>query len=151
MLNNSQINLHYEEWNIKLDAGPGWKLVLAFVRILIEMQFPFSGWIFEWDPNVSYYVKAQRFDHENKNELLSSLGEAMSKDALAFIKILRNAPFYHLLENYSKVSEGTIIDNQQSAVFPAPVEIDEWTRIGEEELVLVIHHDGEPLFFLRKE
>lgn len=151
MLNNSQTNLHYEEWNLKLGAGPGWELVLEFVKTLIEMQFPFNGWIFEWDSNSGYYAKVRELHNENKDDLLSSLDKAMRKDAIAFIKTLRNAPFDYLLGNYLRVSEGTISDNQQSVVFPAPVEIDEWTRIGGEDLVLVIHHDGEPLFFLRKE
>jgi len=151
MLNFVQINLHYEEWAIRLDSPPGWEIVVHFVRNLIEMPLPFRSWIFERDPKTDYYVNIRTFGHEDRHEYLNALREFMRKDAICMIKSVQNAPFEQLLKNFSKVSKGVLKNNQKSQVFPAPIESGDWITIGEEEILLAIYHDGDPLFFFKKE
>ena len=133
-----------------MNAAPGWELVSAFFDAMAEMRLFINGWLYEWNSKDATYINTKKFDSENIYALLNSLNEFMKKDAIFVIKTQRSAPFERLLKNYSKVSEGAISDNQKSAVFPAPIETDDWTIVSEEEVVLVIHHDGDPLFFLRK-
>lgn len=151
MLNIAQINLRYEERAIKLNSPPGWELLTAFVKMISERQVPFDGWIFEWNSTTRYYVNVRKFDSGDKTAFIGSFGEFIKKDAICFIRTLKNVPLEILSQNYAIVSEGAIKDNQKSAVFPAPIEIDDWAMIGKDELVIVIHHDGDPLFFLKKD
>lgn len=150
MLKISKINLHYEEFAVRQNSSPGWELVAAFVTSILEAKLPFQSWILLWNLKAGYYTESQRFDNENKSVFLSSLNNAIRKDAVCLIKTHRGAHFEHLFQDYAKVSEGTIADNGKSAVFPAPIELNDWPIIDEGELVLVIHHDGDPLFILEQ-
>jgi hypothetical protein len=55
------------------------------------------------------------------------------------------------MQAYLRVNEGVIIDGNSSTVFPLPLEPGEWKHLTDEEVILVIHHDGDPLFLLTRE
>lgn len=151
------VHLHfvYEKWVLKEwqdnpSGRPGWESVLNFVRTLIKLQIPSYCWILEWNSRLKYYKNTLAFSikAENESYVLDSLSVAMRTDAISLIKVQRVAPLGLLLKDYSMSSEGVITNNQKSAVFYQIVEASKWTMLGNDEMIVVVNHDGDPIFFL---
>lgn len=149
MYNTIQIKLFYEEWKLKLDSHlPGWQLVLSFIKSLIEENISISSWIFEMDGKRGYYVDIQKFPNNSKTLFLDYMKDYIWRDAIGIIRLQKTVDINKLLQNYENLSKGKIIDNEKSEVFPSLIDPGLWATINFEEVLLVIHHDGDSLFLL---
>lgn len=163
-----EFKFHYEEWELALDSHPGWELVPDFVSKLIKMNWAFHGWIYEryrekvpfWDwlfhrkrnrnDQGWKFIDIKRFDSDHNPAFLSLLPEYLTRATVCLIRAPRRSPFEILLRNYSKVSEGFIYNNQKSEVFFYPIEAGDWANLKDDEILMVIKHDGEPVYLLTK-
>ena len=150
-MSNANTIFHYEEWSLKPDSKPGWKLVLDFISSLVRGNTPFYGWIFGLDSNRHVYTDLRFFDSQNNPAFLSYLNEFIKKDSVLLVRLRSNTPICHLLQAYLQVKEGVIMNKENLGISPHPIEKGEWMALSDEEIVLVIHHDGDPLFLIKKE
>jgi hypothetical protein len=140
----------YEEWLLKPESLPGWEFVLNFAQTILENHHIVYAWIFEKHKKPNQYVRTKTFGHHEQVSFLKNLQACMTRDAICLIHTIHNEYVEQLLQQYVKVSEGMIHAHQQSAVFPSPIEIGEWFCIRNNDIGIVIHHDGERLCLLKK-
>lgn len=150
MCKNQAIQIAYEEWVLKRDSSPGWEIIPGIVAGIIGRTAPFSGWVYKYEEQCDQYVKVEEFSDENKQMYLGALNKFICQNALCLIRTIQSVSIEQLLSGYSKISSGVIEDNLRSQVFAAPIEMGDWAQIEEREMVLVIWHDGEPIFILKK-
>jgi hypothetical protein len=141
--------LAYEEFGIKADSDPAWKIIDCVVERIIGSTKPFKGWLYHYDSGSNYYVKVEEFEDKDKHDFPSALRKYIYKAALCMIRTNLISNIEQLLSGYSRVSSGIIDSNLASEVFSAPVELGEWAEIDKGQMVLLICHDGDPLFVLK--
>lgn len=140
----------YEEYEKKLDAGPAWKIINDIVERIIEISSSFRGWVYHYDSRNNYYVKIEEYEDKEKHDYLNALHKYIYTASLCIIKADRINQYEQLLSAYNRVSYGNINNNLKSEVFAAPIEIGDWAMVEKGKVLLVICHDANPLFILRK-
>ena len=149
MAKHAQISFKFEEWTLHEDSGPGWAAVIEFFKDFVAQNFKLVGWVYGFSPRESCYKYKYSIAEKGNNDLIAMLAESMESDSIVFIRFKSENSIQKLLKGYSKLDAGVIMDNKRSQVFPGLVQPGEWMAIQNDEIVLVIHHDGNPLFSLK--
>ncbi|MBN1907065.1 MAG: hypothetical protein JW927_18445 [Deltaproteobacteria bacterium] len=145
------IYMIYEEWRINSDSLPGWEIAPKIIDSIIRMPDPFKGWVYENGIEGNHYSKIEEFDDGNKYRYSSALNKFIKRNALCMVKTVK-IPMERLIKEYSKTFTGVIDkieNNMVNQIFSAPLEIGDWALIKENEMVLIVCHDGDPLFILK--
>jgi hypothetical protein len=146
-----KLQINYDEFELIRGSNAGWKIVPGMVESIVGKPIPFKGWVYHYDSASNYYVKIEEYEDEDKYNFTSALKKYIYKAALCMIRTDQIGHIEQLLSGYSKVSSGIINNNLKSEVFPAPIEIGDWAEIEAGKIILIICHDGDPLFVLRRQ
>jgi hypothetical protein len=152
-MNKTALNFHYKEFKIKdfrvkLDSRPGWDVIPELVGILIERGHFYGAWVLI--ESKGWYNLFQKIECNDAEDFRYELKKLLWKDVICIIKTSKDANLDLIFDDYSETSTGIIKDNQKSEIFPESIEVDEWFSINEDEILLAVWHDGEPVFILSK-
>jgi hypothetical protein len=141
----------YEEWALRRrdSRAPGWVLVRRFLELMLDSKEPFRGLILRLDHARDSYVPAEHIHEEQGSRAVALIDAAMKSDAPVLLRLSEVGSVRELLSGYQLVSSGLVDEPRRSNIFPERVEIEEWPRGAEGEIVLVVHHDGDRLFKVR--
>lgn len=141
--------LKFVEYALSKNAiAPGWEIVFRLISEEISDSHFISGWIFRIDSKNNNFIKISEINI--RKHFIDKFKENIFKDAIGIIKVKNNVVFHSLFENFVRGSEGIILSNQKSNVFPEYIESGDWFNIEKDEIAVVIYHDGDPLFLLQK-
>lgn len=142
------LSLRYREWSLGKDSDrPGYIHVIEYFKTLIAQNVSFQGTILDYDAKRKRYFASTRIDSRTPN-VISILRGVMFRGTIEIIGFQDREMVAGLLKNFNLESTGIITDNQVSPVFINPVEWNNDFFPKDNGLLLVIYHDGDPLFTL---
>jgi len=145
---NDGFRFSYEEWELKSDSNPGWDLVMEYLKNLSSNDMEFNIWIFKISRNKKVYhfekcLTAKSHDWEDE------VREAMYKDTYSVVKCMDTLFLSKLLDGYQRVSTGILTSTNDSRVFITEIDWKPDIQIKYDEVLLLVNHDGEPIYLLR--
>jgi len=141
--------LKFTEYGIK--DGPGWDRVKEFVSGLIFELLPFQCRVLRQHGKGDPYVIALSLDGlTNCRQIVPSIDDALRCAAFVALILPKAIDLDDLLKYYSRDSAGMLKADDATSLFSAQLDCQLFEGLTRTERLLLINHDGDPVFLLER-
>lgn len=144
--------MYIQEWCVdhwdfdKMADGPSCLRIENFFLNLATDSFPAVGWFLQWNKKLGMFTLKEKRD--SVKGVVEVVKEYMYSSALGFVKLPLEICLDNLLRGYVKDYEGLFMVELDQHPLPGPIEIGEWFQVSSDETLIIINHDGDPLYVL---
>ena len=143
------LQYRFTEWTLRADSRrPGDDVVYQFVHHLQVTSTPFYGWIFRFDRHQDCFVYATSFAATTPDAAHFVVAQALRKNAVCCIKLDNTELVATLLPAYAATASGHLASNHDRRIFYAPIAWQLEMTVSGSDILLVVHHDGDPIVVL---
>lgn len=140
------LQYRFTEWTLRDDSrNPGDDMVHQFLHHLQATSTPFDGWIFRFDRHQDCFVYATSFAATTPDAARFVVAQALRKNAVCCIKLDGTQVLDMLLTGYATTASGHLVSNDDRRIFYAPIAWQSEMTLHGSEILLVVHHDGDPI------